>query len=130
MLRVFLFHFESIFVPPKIIDKLLLFSEDRFPLPHTLKFDLFSTAVTLKLRTRSPKLNKVFIMSQCYIHVKVTINPIAHVISCTQESPTPKLIGSLPKIKCISPHPPPFGWGHNFHEIKSIFFLRENSFRI
>ena len=57
------------------------------PPPQSLKFTLFSSAVTLEIRARSPKSNQVFIMSQCYIHTNlVPICPPVHEISCTQES--------------------------------------------
>ena len=36
-----------------------------------LKFGSLSTAVTLKIRSRSPKPNQLFIMSQCYIHANL-----------------------------------------------------------
>ena len=32
------------------------------------QIDLFCSTVTLKIRTRSPKANQVFIIPQCYIH--------------------------------------------------------------
>ena len=61
-----------------------------------LNFGSLSPAVTLKIRSRSPKPNQLFIMSQCYIHANlVKIHPPVHEISCKQESltltPTPTL---------------------------------------
>ena len=83
-----------------------------------LKFGSLSPAVTLKIRSRSPKPNQLFNMSQCYIHANlVKIHPPVHEISCKQESvtptPTPTLTltptpkGSAPKTIC----PPPLRWG-------------------
>ena len=83
-----------------------------------LKFGSLSPAVTLKIRSRSPKLNQLIIMSHCYIHANlVKIHPPVHEISCKQESvtPTPMLkltltptpTGSAPKTIC----PPPLQWG-------------------
>ena len=86
-----------------------------------LKFGSLSPAVTLKIWPRSPNLNQLVIMSQCYLHVNlVKIHPPVHVISCKQESitlaptptptPTPTLTptptGSAPKTIC----PPPLRW--------------------
>ena len=69
-----------------------------------------SPAVTLKIRSRSPKPNQLIIMSQCYIHANlVKIHPPVHEISCKQESVTltPTPTGSAPKTIC----PPPLWWG-------------------
>ena len=77
-----------------------------------LKFGSLSPAVTLKIRSRSPKPNQLFIMSQCYIRANlVKIHPPVHEYSCIQESvtPTPTPTGSAPKTIC----PLPFGGGHN-----------------
>ena len=50
-----------------------------------LKFGSLSPAMTLKIR--SPKLNGLFVMSQCYIHANlVKIHPPVREISCKQES--------------------------------------------
>ena len=72
-----------------------------------LKFDSLSPAVTLKIRSSSPKPNQLFIMSQCYIHANlIKIHPSVHELSCKQESVTltPMLIptptGSAPKTIC------------------------------
>ena len=67
----------------------------------------FSTAVTLKIRPRSPKYNQLFIMSQLYIHANlVGIQLLVHKILCRQESVTPMLMptGSAPKKSSICPH--------------------------
>ena len=46
-----------------------------------LKFDLFNSTVTLKIRARSTKPNQVFIMPQCYSNVNLfPIHPLVHVI--------------------------------------------------
>ena len=67
------------------------------------KFGSSSPAVALKIRSRSPKPNQLFIMSQCYIHANlVKIRQPVHEISCEQESVTPTL-----KPIC----PPPLQWG-------------------
>ena len=84
-----------------------------------LKFGSLSPAVTLKIRSRSPKPNQLFIISQCYIHANlVKIHPLIHEISCKQESVTPMRTlmptltlmptGSAPKQYV----PLPFGGGH------------------
>ena len=73
-----------------------------------LKFGSLSPAVTLKIRSRSPKPNQLIIMSQCYIHANlVKIHPTVHEISCKQESVTLTPTGSAPKTIC----PPPLRWG-------------------
>ena len=66
--------------------------------------------MTLKIRSRSPKPNPLFItcLSQCYIHANLAkIHPLVHEISCKQESVTPTPTGSAPKTIC----PPPLRWG-------------------
>ena len=87
-----------------------------------LKFGSLSPAVTLKIRSMSPKPNQLFIMSQCYIHANlVTIRQPVHEISCKQESVTPTL-------KCQrqqDPHqkqyvPLPFGGGHNHYRYNTV----------
>ena len=40
------------------------------------KFGIYSLAVTLKIRARSPKPNQVFIMSQCYIQANLIPIPL------------------------------------------------------
>ena len=73
-----------------------------------LKFGTLSPAVTLKIRSKSPKPNQLFIMSQCYIHANlVKIQPPVHEISWKQESVTPTLTqmpkGSAPKNNMSPP---------------------------
>ena len=66
--------------------------------------------MTLKIKSRSPKPNQLFTMSQCYIHANlVKIHPPVHEISCKQESVMPTPTGSAPKTIC----PLPFSGGHN-----------------
>ena len=81
-----------------------------------LKFGSLSPAVTLKIKSRSPKPNQLIIMFQCYIHANlVKIHQSVYEISCKQESVTPTLTptltptptGSVPKTIC----PPPLQWG-------------------
>ena len=81
-----------------------------------LNLAVLSRAVTLKIRSTSPKPNQLFIMSQCYIHANlVKIHPPVHEISCIQESVmptpmptlTPTSTRSAPKTIC----PPPLRWG-------------------
>ena len=80
------------------------------------KFGSLSPTVTLKIRSRSPKPNQLFIMSQCYISANlVKIYPTVQEMSCKQESVTPMPMlmltpmltptstGSAPKTIC----PPP-----------------------
>ena len=44
-----------------------------------------SPAVILKIRSRSPKLNQLFIVSQCYSHANLVIfQPMLHEITCRQ----------------------------------------------
>ena len=72
-----------------------------------LKFGSLSPAVILKIRSRSPKPNQLFIMSQCYIHANlVKIHSPLYEISCKQESVTltPMPTGSAPKNN-MSPSP-------------------------
>ena len=55
-----------------------------------LKFSSLSPELTLKIGSRSPKPNQLFIMSQCYILANlVKIHQQVHEISCKQESVTP-----------------------------------------
>ena len=50
-----------------------------------LKFGGLSLAVTLKIRSRSPKPIQLFIMSKCYSHANlVKIGRLVHEILCTQ----------------------------------------------
>ena len=70
-------------------DKILvLFRENTdVPPPQMLKFDQFCSTVTLKISTRSPKPNQVFIIHQCFTNENLV--PISHLvneISCSQES--------------------------------------------
>ena len=54
-----------------------------------LKFGSLSSAMTLKIRLRSPKPNQLFIMSQCYMHADLgKIHPPGHAIQYIQESVT------------------------------------------
>ena len=74
-----------------------------------LKFGSLSPAVTLKIRSWSPKSNQLIIMSKCYIHANlVKIHPVQEIL-CKQESVTltPTPTGSAPKTIC----PPPLWWG-------------------
>ena len=75
-----------------------------------LKFGSLSPAVTLKIMSRSPKPNQLFIMSQCYIHANlVKIHPPVHEISCKQGRVTPTLTPTRSAPKTI--FPPPLRWG-------------------
>ena len=50
-----------------------------------LKFGGLSLAVTLKIRSRSPKPIQLFVMSKCYIHANlVKIRQLVHEILGTQ----------------------------------------------
>ena len=50
-----------------------------------LKLGGFCLAVTLKIRSRSPKPIQLFVMSKCYIHANlVAIRQLVHEILCTQ----------------------------------------------
>ena len=90
-----------------------VFRENRWPPPpHPTPpwIFSFSIAVTLKIRSGSPKSNQSFLMSQLHIHENlVRIQPLVHKILCRQESVMPKLkpMGSAPKTIC----PPPLRWG-------------------
>ena len=87
------------------------------------KFLSSSPAVTLKIRSRSPKPNQLFNMSQCYIFAKlVKIWQSVHEISCKQESITaPTPTGSTPKTIC----PPPLSVGghNNKHQLPQATLL-------
>ena len=68
------------------------------------KLGSLSPAVSLKIRSRSPKPNQLFIMSECYIHANVVkMHPPVHEISCKKESVTPTPTGSAPKPVCSCP---------------------------
>ena len=90
-----------------------------------LNFGSLSPALTLKIRSRSPKPNQLVIMSQCYINANlVKIHPPVHAISCKQESvmPTPTLTptptGSAPKTIC----PLSFGGGLDKQTDENVIF--------
>ena len=79
-----------------------------------LKFGSLSPTVTLKTRSRSPKPNYLFTMSQCCIHANlVKIHPSVHEISCKQDLESVMLTPTGSALKTICPLP--FGGGHNEH---------------
>ena len=49
--------------------------ENRCHPPQTLRFDLFSSAVTLKIRVRSPKSIQVLAMPKFYSHTNLAPIP-------------------------------------------------------
>ena len=76
----------------------------RFRCPQPWIFS-FSTAVTLKIRSRSPK-SKFFVMSKSYIYenlVRIQLLVYKIHVLCRQESVRPTPTGSAPKSIC----PPP-----------------------
>ena len=77
------------------------------PPPHPpIKFHFFY-AMTLKIRSRSPKSNQFFVLSQLYIHENlVRIKPLVHKLLCREESETPMPTGSASKIICPLPYRP------------------------
>ena len=83
-----------------------------------LKFGSLSPAMTLKIKTRSPESNQLFILSQWYIHAYFAIiwRPV-HEISCKQENvtPTPTATATLtPTPTGSAPktiYPPPLSGG-------------------
>ena len=76
-----------------------------------LKFGSLSPTVTMKMISRSPKPNKLFIKSQCYIHANlVKIHLPVHAKSCKQESVT---LTQTPTPTESAPKTIPFGGGHN-----------------
>ena len=94
------------------------------------EFSVFSTAVTLKIGSRSSKSNQLFVMSQLYIHENLIRNkPPVHKIFCIQETvtlkptpmptptPRPTPTGSASKSVC-HPFSPYFG-GHNFQQSRN-----------
>ena len=69
----------------------------------------FSAAVTMKIRSRSPKLNQFFVMSKlCIYENLVRIQPLVYKILSRQECVTPTItpMGSAPNTVC----PPPQRW--------------------
>ena len=69
-----------------------------------LNLAVLSSAMTLKIRSRSPKPNQLFIMYQCYSHANlVRIHLPVHEILCKQESVMPTPTGSAPKTMSPSP---------------------------
>ena len=82
-----------------------------------LNLAVLSPAVTLKIRSRSPKPSQLFIMSQCYIHANlVKIHPLVHEISCKQESVTPTQKQMPTVVVCLG-----------FTSLSTIFQLYHNS---
>ena len=81
----------------------------------------FSTAVTLKIRSRSLKPNHFFILSQCYIHANlIKIHPVVHEISCTQESVTLTHTQMGPALHHKQYVPLPFGGGGGGGDIITV----------
>ena len=77
-----------------------------------LKFGSLSPTVTLKIRSRSPKPNHLFIMSHRYIHANLSkIHLPVHEISCKQESVTPTLTSTPTGSATKTIWPPPLRWG-------------------
>ena len=75
---------------------------------RTKDFHFFSTAVTLNIRSRSPKSNHFFVMSQLFIHENlVRIQPLFTRYCAHKESVTPRPMptptGSAPKSTSPSP---------------------------
>ena len=77
------------------------------------EFLFFSTAVTLKIMSKLPNSNHLFVMSQLYIDKNLVRNQsLVHKILCRQESampmptlmpiPMPMPMGSAPKSICPS----------------------------
>ena len=103
-----------------------------------LKFGSLSPAVTLQIRSRSPKPNQLFVMSQCYINAdSIKIHPLVHEIWCKQESVTltPMPTPTPTPTPTLTPTPQyvplPFDGGHNntigFNKLKLLYsciFLR------
>ena len=98
-----------------------------------LKFDSLSPALTLKIRSRSPELNQLFIMSQCYIRENlVKIQLLVHEISCKQEiftpTPTPTLTPTLTPMPTGSApktiYPLPFGGGQQKQNVHTLYLTR------
>ena len=78
-----------------------------------LKFRSLSPPSDLKISSRSPKPNQLFMVSKSYIHAKlVKICQLVHIILYRQETVTLTLTadakGSAPKTI----YPPPLRWGH------------------
>ena len=87
-----------------------------------LKFGSLSPALTMKIRSRSPKPNQPFIMSQCYIHANlVKIHPPVHEISC-KESRRRQL--HLHQKQYV---PLPFGGGHKNFKLKYTCEIQKNT---
>ena len=92
-----------------------VFRENRCSHPHPTMIFSFSTAVTLKIKSRSQKSDQFFVMSQVYTHENlVKIQPLVHKKlrrqgSVTQTRQTP--MGSRPKSIC----PPPLRWDINIY---------------
>ena len=80
-----------------------VFRENRCP---PTKFSVFSTAVTLKIKSRSPNSNQFFVMLQLYIHENL-IQPLVPKILCRHGSvmlmPTLMPTESTPKTICPAP---------------------------
>ena len=65
----------------------------------------YSAAVTLKICSRSPKSNQLFILSQLYIHENLErLQPLVHKILCRPESLQLTSKGSVPKTIYLPPH--------------------------
>ena len=86
--------------------------------PFGFKFGSLSPAVTLKIMSRSPKPNQLFIMSQCYIHANsVKIHPPVHETACKQESVTLDADANADANRILTKKQYgrlPFGGGHNY----------------
>ena len=98
-----------------------------FPTSHR-EFSIFSTAVILKIWSRSPKSNQFFVMSQLYIHENlVRIQPLVHKILCRLESvmPTLSIFSTAVTLKIWSKSPK---FNHFF--VTSQLYIHENLVRI
>ena len=70
------------------------------------KHRVFSSAVTLKIRARSPNTNQVFIMPQFHIHANlVPIHLLVHEITSTQEKVVLNAEAEETHTKTIPPSP-------------------------
>ena len=80
-----------------------------------------SHAVTLKIRSRSPKPNQLFIMSKCYIHANlVKIHPTVPIMQTRKCHADTNANADANRIRTKNNVPLPFSGGHSYALLKII----------
>ena len=109
----------------KIVKNLTTGSKDIVQTRKCHRIFCFSTAVTLKIRSRSPKSNQFFVMSQLHVYIHAHLERsqvLVHKILCRQSvMPMPMPTGSAPKS--ISPSPKAGGHKNDVFTCEFVFIF-------